>query len=113
MKAKATPKNKTSLRVGDILWSSRLKSCKIVELKVLSNIVIYIKLQYDNIELDCVARNSKRSYVAMPIEEYMSSTFYFFERTDAEEEYATSQRELQNEILGGHLKSIINILKTD
>ena len=57
----ATIKNKTSLREGMILWDDQLAQYTVVELKTLTNRIIYVELQYKDSQnyIPCAMYNRK------------------------------------------------------
>ena len=108
------PKNKTSLRVGQTVWTETLAECEVTKLDVLSNKIIYFEaiLKGNNrgYIFECVMENFKGCTDARPLS-YVTRNIYIDEQRA--KSMAREFRDWEECYhLGYNLKNIARTLKT-
>lgn len=107
------PKNKTSLRVGQTVWSDIGTEYEVTKIEVLSNKVLYfeakVKDTMNEYIIECVIENSKGSTDARPLS--YASRDIFIEEKRAKDVYRQERDREECYYLGYNLKNIARTLK--
>ena len=92
------PRNKTSLKVGDMVYHPFCGTHRVVELSPLSNRICYVVVEQDNERIECACENSKAMTVLKPLDEYMTSSFYLSSEEAKREEVRRDRYDRHSEI---------------
>ena len=106
------PRNKSLLKVGDMVFHPEMGAHRVAELTPLNNKVLFAVLDLgDNDTILCTGRNAKDMICLKPMDEYMVCNFYLDSHMSDREKQRLHRQDQQREIGYAAMRIFYNLTK--
>lgn len=103
-------KNKTLIKVGDMVYHPNMGVYQVTELVPLSNKIIYVVVEQGKDKCECAAENSAKMRTLKPLDTYVNTPYYIDKFECGREQKRINDRD-EWQSLGYHVQAIVNRIR--